>query len=597
MDHIYHEEEIVEGSYDKGLTRRLLGYLKPYKIAVALALILQVSTAFLDQFIPILTKWAIDDFIVSGDKKGLNLVVAIFVAVMGALFWVYYLQSYITRITGQKVMRDMRDQIFSHLQKLPLSFFDRNPIGRLVTRATNDVQSLEEIFTSGVVSAISDILNIVAVTVFMFVLDWRLALISLSLLPALLWTAFFFQKKIRKVYRIVRAKVAKLNSFLEENIVGMEIVQIFNRADRNFLKFQEVNGEYLESRLKAILYYSLFTPAMEFIGSVAVALVIWYGGGERLDGKITIGVLVAFLQYVQRFFWPVRSLSEKYNMLQSAMASSERIFELLDTEPEDRDDRPSGVIPSLKDGIQFDDVWFAYNGDDYVLKGVSLRVEKGERVAIVGATGSGKTTIISLLCRFYDTQKGRITIGGVDIRDTNRLELRRHIGVVQQDVFLFSGDIERNISLGNPGVMPETVRNVSSYVNAHTFIEKLPDGYASEVKERGATFSTGQRQLLSFARALAFDPEILVLDEATSSVDAETEALIQDGIDKLMRGRTSIVIAHRLSTIRRSDRIIVLHKGEVREVGTHRELLEKKGIYYRLYQLQYKDQEGAESQK
>jgi len=592
LNYIYHEEEISEGSYDRGLVRRLLGYLRPYKAAVFLALILQVSTAFLDQLIPYLTKYAIDNFIMAGDRRGLGLIAAIFIAVLIALFWVYYLQSYITRVTGQRVMRDMRDQIFSHLQRLPLSFFDRNPIGRLVTRATNDVQTLEEIFTSGVVSAVSDILNIAAVVVFMLILNARLALISLSVLPLLFWTAFFFQRRVRKVYRRVRAKVAKLNSFLQENIVGMETIQIFNRAERNFLRFRSVNGEYLESRLKAILYYSLFTPAMEFIGSAAVAIVIWYGGNEMLEGKITVGVLVAFLQYVQRFFWPVRSLSEKYNMLQSAMASSERIFELLDAEPEDEGDRTAGPVPPLRGEIEFNDVWFSYNGSDYVLKGVSFKVGRGERVAIVGATGSGKTTIISLLCRFYDIQRGSIKIDGVDIREMDRRELRRRIGVVQQDVFLFSGDIERNISLGDPGVLPETVRSVSSYVNAHTFIERLPKGYASEVKERGLTLSTGQRQLLSFARALAFDPEILVLDEATSSVDAETEGLIQDAIDKLMRGRTSIIIAHRLSTIRKSDRIIVLHKGEVREAGTHRELLAKKGIYYRLYQLQYRDQEG-----
>jgi ATP-binding cassette subfamily B protein len=584
-----HEEERLQKSYDSALVRRLLAYIAPYKGRLVGAAVLICLSQVVRQAGPYLTKIAVDDCIVHKDVGGLNLVGAAFVCCLIVQFGADYFQNYLTQMMGQRVMYDIRAQVFAHLQRLPVSYFDRNPIGRLMTRATNDVQTLNEIFTSGVVTIFGDVLTLVVIVGLMVHLDAGLALVSFVVLPALFWLTAWFRPRIREAFREIRVKTARMNAFLQENITGMEVVQLFNREARNRRAFEGVNREYLGPQMRSVLYHAIFFPAMEIISAGAVALVIWYGGGKVVQSHVSIGVLIAFLQYIQRFFWPVRELSEKYNVLQSAMASSERIFELLDTPPE----RQGGAQGQgrLEGRVSFRDVWFAYKGDDYVLKGVSFEVEPGHSVAVVGATGAGKSTLINLLCRFYEAQRGEVLVDGRDVKAWDARALRRRIGVVQQDVFMFSGTVERNIRLGGE-IDPERVRRAAEDVNAARFIERLPDGYREDVRERGNLLSTGQRQLLAFARALAFDPDILVLDEATSSIDTETETLIQEAVGRLMKGRTSIVIAHRLSTIRNADRIVVLHHGEVREAGTHEELLAEKGIYYRLYQLQYRGQEA-----
>jgi ABC-type multidrug transport system fused ATPase/permease subunit len=458
-----------------------------------------------------------------------------------------------------------------------------------MTRATNDVQTLNEMFTSGVVTIFGDVLTLAVIVGMMVHLDAGLALVSLAVLPALFGLTTWFRRRIRETYRETRVKIARLNAFLQENIAGMEVVQLFNREARNRGAFEGINREYLRPQMRSVTYYSIFFPAMEVISAGAVALIIWYGGGKVVQSRMSIGVLIAFLQYIQRFFWPIRELSEKYNILQSAMASSERIFELLDTPPE----RQGGAQGTgrLEGRVAFRDVWFAYKDEDYVLKGVSFDVEPGHSVAVVGATGAGKSTLINLLGRFHEAQRGDVLVDGLDVKAWDARALRRRMGVVQQDVFMFSGTVARNIRLGEE-IDEARVRRAAEDVNASRFIERLPKGYEEDVRERGNLLSTGQRQLLAFARALAFDPDILVLDEATSNIDTETEMLIQEAVGRLMKGRTSIVIAHRLSTIRNADRIVVLHHGEVREMGTHEELLAAQGIYYRLYQLQYKGQEA-----
>jgi ATP-binding cassette, subfamily B, multidrug efflux pump len=520
--------------------------------------------------------------------------------IIGALFVLLivqgilqYITSIVTEGIGQKAIFDLRMQVFEHLQRLSLRFFDKNPIGRLVTRTTNDVESLSEMFSSGVVTIFTDAFTIFWILIFMFLMSWELSFVTLSVLPFLIWGTMIFRRKARAAYREVRKHLARMNAFLQEHISGTIVVQIFNREKKAREQFKEINAKHRDAYLRSNLYHAIFYPGVELISAVAIGLIIWYGGANVLEGALTIGILISFIQYTEMFFFPIRDLAEKYNIMQTAMASSERIFKLLDDKTIIEDPENAVPLESIRGEVEYRNVSFAYNGDDYVLRDVSFNVNPGETVALVGATGAGKSSIINLLTRFYDIQKGEILIDGTDIRTVKQSDLRRHIAIVLQDVFLFSGDIRTNISLGDETISHERIETVSRMVGADRFIERLPKGYDEPVKERGATLSTGQKQLLSFARALAFDPRILILDEATSSVDTETELLIQSAIQKILKGRTSIVVAHRLSTIQRADKIIVMHKGKIREMGKHQELLAQQGIYYRLYQLQYKEQLGV----
>ncbi len=592
MNQYQAEEEVLGKAYDSRLMRRLIRYLAPYKLYVAVSIILLLFISVLQLAGPYLTKIAIDRYIATQDISGLSRIALIFLAILVVAFFLRYLQIYIMQFVGQRVMFDMRMELFSHLQEMSLSFFDKNPVGRLITRLTNDVEVLNEMLTSGIIAIFGDIFSLIGIVIVMLWLDFKLALVSFMVLPLLIYATILFRQKARESYRAIRTRIARINAFLQESIVGMPIIQIFNREKKNLGKFERLSHHYLEACLRSVFYHAAFHPSVEIIGSLAVALIIWYGGGQILKGALTFGALVAFIQYVNRFYHPIRDLSEKYNIMQSAMASSERIFKLLDTPVEIKDAELPLSMEGIRGEIEFKNVWFAYNGRDYVLRDISFRVRAGEKVAIVGATGGGKTSIISLLARFYDPQKGKILIDEIDIRNFRQKELRRYLGIVQQDVFLFSGTIEDNIKLGENKINFQQVKESASYVNADKFIKKLPHDYQEDVRERGSLLSVGQKQLLAFARALAFDPRILVLDEATSSVDTETEMLIQDASAKLLQHRTSIVIAHRLSTIKDVDRIIVIHKGRVKEVGTHQELLQKKGIYYRLYQLQYQAEKG-----
>ena len=587
----FHEEEILGKAYDSRLMKRLLKYLRPYRKHIIGAILLNVAIAALGPLRPYLIKVAIDDHIVKGDTDGLIGVVVLLFATVLIQGAIQYAMAYFTQWIGQRTIFDLRMKIFEHLQRLSLRFFDQNPIGRLITRVTNDVEVLNELFSSGIVMVFSDLFIIVWILVFMFWMNWALALVTLSVIPFLVWGTFLFRKRAREAYRQVRIQVARMNTFMQEHITGMNVVQIFNREEKTFEKFDRINAAHRNAYIRSIFYYAMFYPAVELVSAVAIGLIIWYGGGEVLEGVLTVGVLISFIQYTEMFFRPIRDLSEKYNIMQTAMASSERIFKLLD----DRTFVPNPpnpvALPTVRGEIEFRDVWFAYRDEEWVLKNISLKINAGETVAFVGHTGAGKTTIINLLSRFYEIQRGRILVDGVDIQTMNKHDLRKHIAVVLQDVFLFSGDIKGNVNLGNDRVNVEKVKEATRLVGAHRFIERLPRQYDEEVKERGATLSVGQKQLLAFARALAYDPRILVLDEATSSVDTETEILIQNAIKTLLEGRTSIVIAHRLSTIQNADKIIVLHKGKIREVGTHQQLLALAGIYYKLYQLQYKNQE------
>jgi len=581
------EEDVLGKAYDRRLMGRLFRYVRPYRPQMVLATVLLLLVSILALAGPYLTKLAIDLYIETGDFTGLWRIAALFVGVLIAEFVLRYGQGYLLQWIGQRVMYDMRLGLFRHLQEMPISFFDRNPVGRLMTRLTGDVQNLNEVLTSGLVAAFGDIITLAAIIVIMLVINWRLALISFVVLPLLAVTTFLFRARVRVMYRLIRARIARINAYMQEEITGIAVVQLFNQQERRFAKFEELNKLHLDAMLKTIFYYAVFFPVVEIISAIAVALVIWRGGASVLAGTLTLGSLVAFIQYVERFYRPVRDLSEKYNIMQNAMASSERIFDLLDT-PATIADPPDPIpLPSVRGDVRFNDVWLAYKDQDYVLKGINFRVRPGERVAIVGPTGAGKTSIASLLTRLYEVSRGSITIDGIDIRMVRQADLRRHIGLVMQDVFLFSGSIASNIRLGEPTISREEIEEAARFVNAHHFITRLPGGYDGEVTERGSTLSGGQRQLLALARVLADNPEmLLVLDEATSSVDTATEALIQEGLAKVMHGRTSIVIAHRLSTIRNVDRIIVLHKGRIEEEGTHAELLRRKGLYHKLHQLQ-----------
>lgn len=585
------EESALGKVYDGHLMRRLLAYLAPYKLRVAVSFVFVLVASALKLVGPILTKIVIDDYIAVGNLSGLNGIAAVYVLLLVLQFFVSYYQIYIMNMAGQRVLADMRREIFSHLQKLHPSFFDRNPVGRLVTRVTTDVDALNELFTSGVVTIFGDIFMLLGIMGMLIYIDFRLALVTFAVLPALFAVTMIFKRRVRVVYRKVRTRVAMLNAFIQENIVGMQVVQLFRQEERKFGQYSELNRQHTEAHIESILHYSIFYPVVEVLSAVAIALIVWYGGGRILLGALTIGGLVAFIQYSEKFFRPISDLSEKFNILQGAMASSERIFGLLDTEV--AIETPAEVVAPRHDNgsIRFESVSFAYEGDDWVLNDIDLTVRSGETVAVVGHTGAGKSTLTSLLMRFYDVQKGRVLVDDVDVREWDLTKLRRQFGMVLQDVHLLSGSIASNIRLGDGDISDDAIKEAARVVNLDEWIATLPRGLDEEVAERGASLSSGQKQLVSFARALVHDPKIMILDEATSNVDTHTEILIREALERLLENRTSIVIAHRLSTIQRADRIVVLHKGRVREVGTHQELLSERGIYYRLYQLQYKEQE------
>ncbi len=593
----YHEEEVLGKAYDATLMRRLLAYLRPYKPRVALALAAIISASVLQLAQPYLMKLAIDRYIATGDLAGINRIAVAFLAILAGSFVLEYVQMWTLQMTGQRIMFDLRMQLYRHLQRIDLQFYDRNPVGRLMTRVTTDVDVINDMFTSGVVSIFGDIFTLAGIMIVLVTMDWRLAMVTFAVLPLIVLVTQWFRRNVRETYRTVRTWVARINAFLQEHITGMSTVQLFRREGRSFDRFDDINRRHRDANIDSILYYAVFYPAIEIIGALAAALIIWFGGRWTLQGTLTLGSLVAFLLYSGRFFRPISDMSEKFNVLQAAMASSERIFKLLDTPVGiENSAAAAAATPPAAGHIIFDHVWFAYNvpadGEpDYVLRDVSFEVRPGERVGVVGATGAGKSTIINLLLRFYDVTRGRILVDGVDVREIELAKLRGLFSLVLQDVQLFSGTIAANIRLGDASITDAEVRAAAEAVHADRFIDRLPGGYDSPVAERGATLSVGQKQLLSFARALAFDPRILVLDEATSSVDTETEILIRDALAVLMAHRTTIAIAHRLSTIQDMDKILVLHKGHLRESGRHQDLLAQRGIYYKLYQLQYRDQE------
>jgi len=583
----YHDEEVLGKAYDARLVKRLFQYVKPYRSLLYLAIVISLFVSGMELALPYIIKVTIDVHIARGNMAGVMRMSILYLALLIGMFGFEYGMVYILNVLGQRAMRDLRMQIFDHVQSLSLSFFDKNPVGRLVTRITNDVEVLNELCASGVVTVFGDLFLLLGIMLLMLVVNWRLALIVFVTLPLLVVAAERFRIRIREVYRRIRISLARLNSFLQESLSGMRTIQVYNQQAKSFEGFKGMNDEYRRMNMEAIFEYAFFFPMVEFVACLGTALLVWYGGGGVVQKTVTIGTLILFLQYINRFFHPIRDLSEKYNIFQSAMASSERMFNLLDTHSFIVEPEIPAPAPRLEKGIEFKNVWFAYHGDDYVLRDVTFSVPKGRTVAIVGSTGAGKTSLIHLLCRLYDYSKGEIIIDGTDIRRFRSKDLRSQIGLVLQDVFLFSGDIAENIRLGNNNLTEHDIERIARTVNAHNFISNFSKGYHQEVRERGATFSQGQRQLLAFARALARNPQILILDEATSNIDTATELLIQDALGRLLAGRTSIVIAHRLSTIRRADSIIVLHKGRVHETGSHQELLSKNGIYRRLYELQY----------
>ena len=586
-----HEQEIFGKAYDLKLIKRLWRFILPYKRLFWCSMLLLPLQQVFGLAQPYIMKVVIDGYIAGGNLWGLQGMGLLFLLALAGEVVTFYFHYYLTMVVAQRCLADLRVAIFSHVQKLPMSYFDRNPVGRLVTRMTTDVDVLQEMFAAGVMTLISDFIMLGWIVVIMFYLHVQLALVTLALIPPMALAIDFFRVKARQTYRLIRERIARINAYLGEAISGMAVIQLFVREEKSYREFDELNAAHRDANHLSNTYEAALYSMVEAAGSVSVALLLWYGGGEVLHGVIGIGTLVAFKEYIHRFFVPLRDFSQKYTVMQSAMSSAERIFHLLDT-PVSTSSPSKPVIPRpFRGEVAFNDVWFSYKENEPVLRGVSFRIEPGEKVAVVGATGSGKTTTIKLLSRFYDIQRGSITVSGADVRDWELQALRRHIGVVLQDVFLFSGDVRTNLCLGDQSISLERIERAARHANAEGFIRRLPGGFAAQVRERGSNFSAGQRQLLALARVLVFQPEILVLDEATSSVDTETELLIQDALEKIMRERTCLAIAHRLSTIRNADRIIVLHRGEVREVGSHAELLQKRGIYYRLYQLQYQQEE------
>jgi ATP-binding cassette subfamily B multidrug efflux pump len=637
------EEEILGKAYDSRLMRRLLTYLRPYQRPLAIALVSIILKSFSDILGPYLIKVAVDRYLapvknaasglwswLSPDPMhGIAQISGIYFAMLLITFVLEFLQTYFMQWIGQKVMFDLRSQIFRHLQRMHVAFYDKNPVGRLVTRVTTDVDALNEMFTSGVVSIFEDVFVLIGIIGIMLCMNWKLALITFAVLPFIGIATKIFRDEVRDSYRRIRVAIARINSYLQEHVSGMVVLQLFNRERRAYKRFSEINLSHMDAYKDAILAYAIYYPVVDFFSAIAIACVIWYGGQDILrhiqvtslslaftphlalkpvTDYASLGVLIAFTFYAQRFFRPIMDFSEKYNILQSAMAASERIFKLLDTPV----DVVSPAVTKKPEGpgrIEFDHVWFAYRDveekeskadshskdrvetPDWVLRDVSFAIEPGETVAVVGHTGAGKTTLISLLMRFYDVQKGAVRIDGLDVKDMDLNDLRSRFGVVLQDPFLFTGTIGGNIRLGTERIQDEHIERAAQDVNLADFIQALPKGFNEEVRERGSTLSTGQKQLISFARALAHEPKILILDEATSSVDTETEFRVREALARMVEGRTSLIIAHRLSTIQRADKIIVMHKGQVREMGTHQELLANRGIYYKLYQLQYKDQE------
>src|SRR4051794_21327943 len=626
------DDDIAGKAYDGRLMRRLVAYLGPYKWQAVVSLLAVLLKAGLDVLGPILVMVAVDRYMtlrpnehlnwftrrLSPDPMhGISQIAGIYFASLIVAFGLEFVQTYLMQWTGQKVMFDMRSQIFRHLQRMHIGFFDKNPVGRLVTRLTGDVDALNEMFTSGVFSIFEDVFVLAGIVFIMLRMNWWLALIAFAVLPFILLVTRMFRKHVRESYRRVRHAIARINSYTQEHVSGMSVVQLFNREERSYVDFEAVNNQHMIAFKDTILAYALYYPAVEILSSIAIALIIWLGGYGVLQNAVSLGVLVAFIQYAQRFFRPIQDLSEKYNILQAAMAASERIFKLLDTEPE----VVSPPHPREGDGsarVEFRNVWFTYqklddqmksrvanaskeelaalgNEIEWILKDVSFTIEPGQTAAIVGHTGAGKTTIISLMMRFYDVQRGSVIVNGVDVREHSLLELRRQFGVVLQDPFLFSGTIAENIRLGSNWITDEHMLRAAEDVNLLDFITSLPGGFQEPMRERGSSLSTGQKQLINFARALSHNPRILILDEATSSVDTDTELRVRSALERMVVGRTSVVIAHRLSTVQRAEQIIVMHKGQLREMGTHQELLARRGIYWKLYQLQYKDQELPEA--
>ncbi|MEO6695327.1 MAG: ABC transporter ATP-binding protein [Ignavibacteria bacterium] len=584
------EDDVLLKAIDKRIMKRLLSYFRPYRKYIIIATVLTITISALAALRPRLTPIAIDEKIMNKDFPGLQTIILIMMGTLVLQGFIQYAMTYLTSWIGQKIIYDLRKKIFDHILTLDLRFFDRNPIGRTVTRVTGDVEVLFEVFSSGLVTAFGDIFLILWILYFMFSMDFTLALVTLSILPVLIYATSIFRKRVRDSYRRIRILIAKLNSYIQEHITGITISQYFVKEKRTVDDFEKINREHTNENKKSVFYYAVFFPIVELIGAVSAGLIIWYGGGQVVQSAVSIGILVSFIQFTEMFFRPIRDLSEKYNILQTAMASSERIFALLDEAPRIIDPVDPVILKNVRGDIEFKNVWFAYTKEDHILKNISFRINEGEKVAFVGATGAGKTTIINLLSRFYEINKGSICLDGIDIGKLSQKDLRKNIAIVLQDVFLFSGDIRSNISLGNESITEERINQSVDNVGLRSFINSLPEGLAHKVNERGSTLSVGQKQLISFARALAYDPRILILDEATSSVDTNTEILIQKAIKILIEGRTSIIIAHRLSTIQTCDKIIVMHKGEIKEMGTHQELLEKNGLYYKLYQLQYMEE-------